>query len=112
MITVQETTTWNGNFPNHKYILSDDRRMMHGYIKTGSRYPKLFNPPINFDVRNRTFKVLVKTRDVVEAKYWVIQGSKGNKYTVTLEGNVYACTCPAATFRHGECKHIQQVRSL
>jgi hypothetical protein len=111
MITVQELTEWVGNFPNHKYILSDDRRLMYGYVRCGDAYPTLFDPPIGFDASGRKFKVLVRTKDIVDAniKTWTVDGSKGAKYTVTLEGGDYSCGCPAAAFRKGPCKHIQQI---
>jgi len=62
MITVQETTDWE--WPNHQYILSNDRRRMFGYIPKGKTKPMLFGGPRSFDPRGRTFKVLVKTEDV------------------------------------------------
>ena len=37
-----------------------------------------------------------------------VQGSKGNVYTVTKEGNRITCTCPGFTFRH-QCKHLSVV---
>lgn len=61
MITLQETTSWD--FPNHKYILSNDRRTMFGYIKSGETKPILFNGPRRFDPRGRTFIKLVQTND-------------------------------------------------
>ena len=111
MITVQETTVWDGNFPNHKYILSDDKQKAYGYIKNGDRYPTMFSKPMGFDPRRRTFEVLIKTKDV-EKGVWYIQGSKGDTYTVKIndEGE-YTCSCPASMYRKMECKHIQQVRS-
>lgn len=63
MITVQEVTKWNGNTPNHKYILSNERTKAYGYIKCGDRLPTLFSTPYKFDVRNRKFTILLKTGD-------------------------------------------------
>jgi len=111
LITVQETTSWDLGFEiNHKYIMSDDMRIAYGYIKHGDKYPHLFNKPLQIDTRRRTFKVLVRTKDVDNSRRWSIEGSKGNKYTVKLEDGKYSCTCPAATFRGGMCKHIQQIK--
>lgn len=111
MITVQETTVWAGNYPNHKYILSDDKRWMYGYIRTGDKYPQLFKKPMGFDTRGRTFKVLIRSEDVPEGqRTWRIPGSNGNVYTVTEMDGEYTCTCPASMYRKTECKHIQQVR--
>ena len=40
---------------------------------------------------------------------WIVQGSKGNKYTVKLTGKGYSCTCPGYTFRK-TCKHIEGIK--
>ena len=37
---------------------------------------------------------------------WIVEGSKGNKYTVTLTGNQWACTCTGFNYRR-KCKHVQ-----
>lgn len=116
MITLQETTAWDGNIPNHKYIVSDDKRWMYGYIKVGNKYPDMFNKPIGFDVRGRKFVEVLRTRDVVEqqeetGKVYLLQGSKGVTHTVTFRDGGYSCSCPAATFRRQECKHIQSIKS-
>jgi hypothetical protein len=111
MITVQETTVWDGNYPNHKYILSDSGQWAYGYIKHGEHLPHLFNKPIGMNWKGRKYVVLSKTKDIDESVgKWKIVGSKGDTYTVTEEGNILRCTCPASTYRHTDCKHIQQVR--
>ena len=112
MLTVQETTRWSdGTIRNHKYIVSDDMRVAYGYIKHGERLPELFRRPIQMDWRGRQYRVVVHTKDVVpNTRQWKVAGSKNNVYTVTLEDGRFSCTCPAATFRHVECKHIQGVR--
>jgi len=59
------------------------------------------------------------------AEFWSteIEGSKGNKYTVTWqEGGYYhgyetcthnySCTCPAFKFNKQPCKHIKQAEKL
>lgn len=35
-----------------------------------------------------------------------VQGSKGNTYVVTKEGNKKSCTCPGFSFRR-TCKHLE-----
>ena len=37
---------------------------------------------------------------------WIVEGSKGNKYTVTLTGNQWSCTCVGFNYRR-KCKHVQ-----
>jgi len=41
---------------------------------------------------------------------WTVEGSKGNKYTVTLNGENWACTCVGYGWRR-KCKHIQLQRA-
>lgn len=112
MITVAETTKWVGNIPNHKYILSDDRRWMFGYIKKGDRLPTLFNNPQKFDPRGRSFVVIVKTKDNDDTvQTWSVTGSRGDTYTVVARRGEYTCTCPASLFRRTECKHIIEIKN-
>jgi len=56
---MQETTEWEGNTPNHIYILEDGRggRML-GYIKAGTTDPIWNARPAPFDRKHRTFKEL------------------------------------------------------
>lgn len=112
MITVQETTVWSVPCPNHKYILSDDRRSMYGYIRVGDKYPTIFTNKMSFDAKGRTFVVLVRTKDIPESdtRIWNIKGSKDNVYTVSLKEGTYSCTCPAHSFRRMICKHIESVQ--
>jgi hypothetical protein len=63
MITVQETTVWEDNTPNHKYILSNDGRVAYAYIKVGEQYPYIFNKPLKMDWKRRSYNILNKTRD-------------------------------------------------
>jgi hypothetical protein len=38
----------------------------------------------------------------------IVQGSKpGREYTVKLDRGMWSCTCPAATFQRGHCKHVK-----
>lgn len=42
----------------------------------------------------------------------VVDGSKpGRKYTVKLQNGLWSCTCPAATFQRGPCKHVKAEQS-
>lgn len=59
MIVVRETSKWAWDFmPNHVYVLSDDKRKLHAYATENSAKVTKFDPPLNFDARNRTFKIL------------------------------------------------------
>ena len=62
MIVVQETTKWADGRDkcNHVYVLSDDKRKMHAYIKHGTKEVFKFKKPITIDTRGRTFRVIKK----------------------------------------------------
>lgn len=50
----------------------------------------------------------LKTKDIRE----VIKSSNGkSEYIVSFQRGVWGCTCPAATFRRGKCKHIKEVET-
>lgn len=60
MLVVKETTEWAEDYPNHIYILSDDKSKMLAYVKAGTEEYKVFKKPIGFDTRGRTFKLIQK----------------------------------------------------
>jgi len=43
---------------------------------------------------------------------WEVDGSKGKKYTVRLNDNVWSCSCPAYGWSGSRrsCKHIEQIK--
>lgn len=43
-------------------------------------------------------------------KEWRVNGSKDNIYTVSVSGGEWNCTCPAKSFRRGDCKHIKGIK--
>ena len=50
-----------------------------------------------------------KLREIdTSVKTWTIDGSKGNKYTVTRTNGKWACTCTGYQFRK-QCKHITEL---
>lgn len=42
-----------------------------------------------------------------ETKTWVVQGSRGSKYSVIRSKNSWSCTCPGFQFRK-TCRHIKE----
>jgi uncharacterized Zn finger protein len=38
---------------------------------------------------------------------WVVDGSKGNKYTIEMKDDGFVCSCPA--FK--KCKHIDMIET-
>lgn len=105
MKIVVETTTWADAWvPNHTYVLNDSMTKMVGYVPAGSRKLTKFKKPQSFDVRGRTFEDLGETEP--EPEVIVVEGSRGNKYFVSDEGNGWICSCPGFKF-HGTCKHLK-----
>ena len=54
MKVLKETTKWNGDYPNHTYILND-KSMLIGYIPFGEPKPSWFSKPMTFYKSRRTF---------------------------------------------------------
>lgn len=52
--------------------------------------------------------------DETKVKSWTVDGSKGNKYIVSLNNNIWSCTCPAFNYSGNglSCKHIQNIKLL
>jgi len=49
-----------------------------------------------------------KTRDITVE----VLSSRGDKtYTVSYRAGIWDCTCPAKSFRRGDCKHIKAQKS-
>ena len=56
MILLQETTKWGDDTPNHIYLFKDKKSMKCiGYIKNNTSKVEMFNKPMTFDKRKRTF---------------------------------------------------------
>lgn len=57
MIVLQETTKWSDDTPNHTYLFKDKKSMKClGYIKHGTSKMIMFDKPMTFDKKKRTFK--------------------------------------------------------
>lgn len=106
----RETTDWTT--PNHTYLLTDNKQYMHGYIKLGTADVQLFKQPIRFDTRGRSFQYVADydEDDSAAATVIEVQGSKGDKYYVTLDDSAASCSCTGFKYR-GECKHLEIARS-
>jgi hypothetical protein len=116
MKVLQETTTWEGTTPNHIYITDDAKSKMLAYVRAGTNSVFKFSVPMRWDTRGRKFKEIPNTFDFTEeatestAKTWSVPGSRGDTYTVTLEDNIYSCTCSGFRFRSA-CRHIAGVQN-
>jgi hypothetical protein len=120
MKAFQEITEWNSEVavPNHIYFLSDSRDKMYGYVQAGTGIVQTMRTPYRFHVRGRRFKEVKNTWQfgaeeqvpVTRGIEYRVPGSRGNVYTVTDEGGVWSCTCPAAKWQKGPCKHVRQIQ--
>jgi hypothetical protein len=45
-----------------------------------------------------------------DTKTWVVEGSKGSKYTIIRSQNIWTCTCPGFQFRK-TCKHVTELKN-
>lgn len=108
----QETTVWDGNVPNHIYLLNTDKSKLYGYIKSGTQETQVFRKAIQFDQRGRRFVEVTQLGEIdldeVRSEKWEFTGSKGDTYIVQKIDDVLKCSCPGYTYR-GDCKHIKQV---
>ena len=46
-------------------------------------------------------------RDAEKPRSFYVRGSTGKRYTLTVAGYVWECSCPAFKYRPGPCKHIR-----
>ena len=110
----RETTAWDGNVPNHTYLLSTDKSKLYGYMKAGTEDVQVFKKAISFDQRGRRFVEVKELGEIdldhVKNEQWEFTGSKGDKYIVQKIDNMLQCTCPGFTYR-GDCKHVKEVGS-
>jgi hypothetical protein len=80
-------------------------------------------PAVALTTGERKFKFRIIPKDVIisidgnahveeiktpRSQTFTVAGSKGNVYTVSVEGKNKTCTCPAFQFRRS-CKHIAQI---
>jgi len=115
-----ETTDWADCAvqPNHVYWMDDARNKMYAYARWGNPMDtQTFRKPISIDARGRRFVEVrhdiygwTDPTEVTVNPTWTIEGSKGSKYIVEKDGDVYNCTCPGFKFR-GACRHIEEVQT-
>lgn len=100
------------NYPNHVYMLSDNREFMHGYVQTGQTELRQFKTRYRFDTKGRKFTEVSNTYGYVETpleattERWEVQGSSGNRYVIERDNGRLKCSCTGFRFK-GKCRHIQ-----
>lgn len=121
MLVLRETTAdWSTDFemPAHTYFVSDNRERLYAYARAGDGAVTEFSKPYRFDTRRRRFTEIPntfgytreETAPIPVGVQYQVAGSANNVYTVTNESGAWSCTCPAAKWQKGECKHVRQVK--
>jgi len=118
MLVLKEITEWNSEtkVPNHIYFVSDNKEKLFAYVKESGGEVFQFRAPYKFNTRYRKFKEIPNTFNysVEEStpefagKIIKVAGSKGNEYTITVNGKDVQCNCSGFKFR-GKCKHAENV---
>jgi uncharacterized Zn finger protein len=106
MKIVQETTRWTDNVANNLYLVTDNMEYIVAYVPQGSTSAQRFKKPIRWDSRGRTFKILKEIAEN-DANSIVVEGSKGQRYTLTRANGTWSCTCPGYAYR-GNCRHVAE----
>ncbi len=115
MQVLWETTEWaDGTDANHVYFMDDSKEKMYAYVTRGSMDVFKFRNPIRINTRGRTFVAVPNIwnfdlgETVEDTKGREFIGSKGQKYVVKKEDNIYTCTCPGYKYR-GDCRHVKEM---
>ena len=104
-----ETTVWDDpGVPNHVYVFNDSMSKAIAYVRAGTKEVFKFKKPLSIDTRGRTFVPLDDEPEEQDAGTIAVQGSKGETYYLSNEGNGWLCTCPGFKFR-GNCRHVAEV---
>lgn len=45
-----------------------------------------------------------------DVRTWVVEGSRGSRYTVVRTKNLWTCTCPGYQFRKS-CRHVTELKN-
>jgi len=106
MKIVQETTRWTDSVANNLYLVTDNMEYIVAYVPQGSNSAQRFKKPIRWDSRGRTFKILKEIAEN-DANSIIVEGSKGQKYTLTRANGTWSCTCPGYAYR-GNCRHVAE----
>ena len=91
---------------NQWYIATTDSKL--GWVKVDRKYDW---EELNKMWRKKTYGTTSKVKPKPIKRTYSVDGSKGNKYTVINDSDIWACTCPAFGWGRGkECKHIKQIK--
>lgn len=125
MKIMREITEWRdvARQPNHVYLMDGDK--VYAYSAWGKAKPHYMKTFLRIDKRGRKFveekkntwkfdlSISAEPAEIPatpSGQTWTVVGSKGNSYTVSLSGGVWACSCPGHGFR-GRCRHVDDMRA-
>lgn len=121
MKAFQEITEWAVDFdmPNHVYFLSDAKDKMYGYVKNSTGEVKEMSTAYRFKASGRRFREVENVwnfriddaPEPVTGREYLVAGSGRNVYTVTDNAGTWSCTCPAAKWQAGHCKHVRSLQA-
>jgi hypothetical protein len=103
MKIVQEATQWADTTANNLYLVTDNMEYIVAYVPQGSKLAQRFKKPIRWDPRGRKFTVLKEIAEN-DPDTIIVEGSKGQRYTLTRANGTWACSCPGYQYR-GKCRH-------
>jgi hypothetical protein len=106
MKIVQETTRWGDATANNLYLVTDNMESIIAYVPEGSKIAQRFRKPIRWDSRGREFKILKEIAEN-DPDSVIVEGSKGQRYTLTRANGSWSCTCPGYAYR-GNCRHSDE----
>ena len=105
-VVTQEFNVYTGTVIRHKWFDADEIGLTTGNPEfpfrriRKARIVEVNDLPVSY--------VESPTPTTSERIERIVQGSKGNSYTVVKEGSKITCTCPGFTFR-SNCKHTQEL---
>ena len=62
----------------------------------------------NIEYADGTVPTVETVKD--DVRTWVVEGSKGSRYTVVRTKNLWTCTCPGYQFRKS-CRHVTELKN-
>jgi hypothetical protein len=100
------------------YFLSDSKDRMYAYINPEGQIDEV-KTPYRFYTKGRTFKEVnniwgffPREELVLVGETFRVPGSRGAVYTVTNDRGAWTCSCPAAKWQEGDCKHIKSLQPV
>ena len=62
------------------------------------------------DIKYADGSAAIKELAKDDTRTWVVEGSRGSRYTVVRSKHIWTCTCPGYQFRK-TCKHVTELKN-